>query len=61
MKDSLDKDKAGRADSEELRTYCPWCVGSEESARLQNLGYTSRVCEEHLAELLRQAKRLMIC
>jgi len=51
MKDPLDETEV-QAESKELKIYCPWCVGSEESARLQGLGYTSRMCKKHLAELL---------
>jgi len=57
MKDPLDETEV-RTGSEELKAYCPWCVGSEESARLQDLGYTSRICKEHGEELLRQANQL---
>jgi len=57
MKDPLDETEV-RTGSEELKAYCPWCVGSEESARLQDLGYTGRVCKKHLVDLLRQVEQL---
>ncbi|MBM3208714.1 hypothetical protein FJZ40_00260 [Candidatus Shapirobacteria bacterium] len=34
------------------RTYCPWCVGKEESLKRQGAGESGGICERHLRELL---------
>lgn len=36
------------------KTFCAWCVGPKEAARLTAKGYTSTACPQHAAEYRRQ-------